>query len=129
MLSVLDKYKNKCPTCNHNEVQLEDDGELFCSYCLRKWSDIDDYEFDCEIMAKEWNLQDRVNELQAELDKAKSEIKNWENWADKSGILWREADVKRFEEIDKQPLSESEKKDLRECLETYLKVKPKIKGE
>ncbi len=60
-MNILDKYNGRCPRCNHDEIQLEDFGEVYCSYCSASWLNIIQYQDDCAPYFREWDLENRID--------------------------------------------------------------------
>jgi hypothetical protein len=72
--TILEKFKNRCPNCNHNEV-IKIISEVYCGYCEHKWQTIYDYQTDCEAKAGEWVLEDKIDILEDKIKRAKDLMK------------------------------------------------------
>lgn len=135
--TILEKFKNRCPVCNHKAVD-KIILEVYCSYCKIKWQTIYDYEIDCEAKQGEWKLEDKISDLEDKIKtasdwsrthcsreqnrKLQQILKGSQNTFKSPPVLVGE-DARKFIEIDKTPLTKKEIQDLKESVELFNRHK------
>jgi hypothetical protein len=53
--------EKRCPNCGRDEIDVLENGEVYCGYCENKWGNMVQYNDDCEPYLHEWELQDRID--------------------------------------------------------------------